>query len=394
MKFTRYITAVALSVALCACGARREADETAHHHSHDHHHEGHHHDNEGSHDDEDEDAIVIEPAKALKLGITTQKVAPVKFAESIKVSGEVSAPAGSRRALVATGSGVLTLNPGIEVGTTLSTGQIIGYVNGSDILGGDMAKALQADYDAANRELERLRPLYEHGVVSAKEFNAAQLAFDKASIALGNMSGSKSSVAIKAPQTGTLFALDAGNGDYVEAGQSIGAIGDNSALTLRADLPKRYHAKASGVNDAFVVPSCGDCEGFLLSSNNGRRRTGNANVGGNMSGFLPIYFTFNNNGAIESAGYVDVYLRIGDEQELLALPDRALFEQQGQWFVFVKLDEDCYEKRPVVKGGSDGSMTRILSGVSIGEEVVVEGVTFVKLAESAGVVPEGHSHSH
>ena len=395
MKFSHPILLLFVAAALWSCGGRKETDELSHHHhSHDHGHEGHRHDHGEAEDHDDEDAIVIDPTKARQLGIATASVTKTTLTEAIKVSGEVSVPAGSRMALVANTPGILTLNPGIEVGTNLTRGQVVGYISGEDIAGGDLSASLRTDYEAARRELERLRPLYEKGVVAAKEFNAARTAFDKASVALGKLSAAGTGTPVKAPQGGTLFSLGVANGTFVEAGQEIGAIGDRSQLTLRADLPKRLHAKAPLINDAFIIPSCGDCAGFLVSDNNGHRRAGDSGVGANMSGFLPIYFTFNNNGSIESGGYVDVYLRLNRGAHVLAVPDGALFEQQGQWFVFVKLDDDCYEKRPVTKGGGDGSLTEIASGVKEGEEVVVEGVTFVKLAESASAVPEGHSHTH
>lgn len=63
-------------------------------------------------------------------------------------------------------------------------------------------------------------------------------------------------------------------------------------------------------------------------------------------------------------------------------------------FVFVKLDDECYTKVPVETGASDGRRVRVTSGLHGGETVVVEGAVTVRLAESSGVVPEGHSHNH
>ena len=76
------------------------------------------------------------------------------------------------------------------------------------------------------------------------------------------------------------------------------------------------------------------------------------------------------------------------------MPLSALVEQQGEYYVFVRLDDDCYRKSPVVRGATDGNRVEILSGLEPGQEVVVRGTTAVKLAQSAGAVPAGHSHSH
>lgn len=374
---------------LFSCRANKESDELAHNHSHNHssheHHEGHHH------DDEEEDAITIEPEKAEKLGIKVMEVSVEPFTEAIRVGGEITAPPSSRRSIVAHKSGILNLNKNIKIGTTLRSGENLGSISASNITGGDQAQTLKVEYDAAKRELDRLTPLYEQGVVSAKVYNEAKTTFEKAKLALGNRETASSALA--APASGTLLSLSVNNGDYVETGQTIGYIGDNATLTLRADLPKRYHSKLTDINDAFIVPACGDCEGFLISSTGGKRLDGNTATD-NISGYLPVYFSFLNNGHIDGSGYVETYLTTNAERSAIALPKTALSEQQGQMFVYVQLDEDCYEKRPVTIGGSNGPKVEITNGIKPGESVVVEGVTFVKLAESAGVVPEGHSHTH
>ncbi|MDE6503535.1 MAG: efflux transporter periplasmic adaptor subunit, partial [Muribaculaceae bacterium] len=61
--------------------------------------------------------------------------------------------------------------------------------------------------------------------------------------------------------------------------------------------------------------------------------------------------------------------------------------------VYIRLDEDCYEKSPVARGGSDGQRVEILSGITPGEHVVTDGMAYVRLAENVGAVP-GHSHTH
>lgn len=378
---------------LFSCHHNKETDDHAHDHAHHHNHEHHegilHDDQDGDHEN---DAITIEPLKAEKLGIKSKVIQEEPFAESIRVGSEITAPPATRRSIVAHKSGIINLNQNIKVGSKIHSGESLGTINANNLTGGDMSQSLRVDYEAAKRELERLTPLYEQGVVSAKIYNETKTIFEKAKLALGNRESTTAS-GLTAPVSGTLLSLAVNNGDFVETGQTIGYIGDNTTLTLRADLPKRYHSKLSEITDAYVVPDCGDCEGFLLSSTGGKRLDGST-ASDNISGYLPVYFTFSNNGHIEGSGYVKTYLTTRNNHQAIVLPTSALSEQQGQMFVYVQLDDDCYEKRPVTTGGSNGQKVEITSGVKPGESVVIEGVTFVKLAESAGAVPEGHSHTH
>ena len=399
MKINRLLNIFIISSSLLlwnACRPHAEKNELAHDHEHEHEHaheHGHHHEHDGELHEEEEDAIVISPEKSEKLGIVAEVIEPEPFTESIKVGGQITAPPSSRKSIVAKTSGIVNLKPEIRIGSLVSSGESLGTVSTGDVVGSDAIKTLQVEFESTKKELDRLTPLYEQGIVSAKDYNAAKTAYEKAKAAMGNITAG-SGVTLVSPISGTLINLAVNNGEYVEAGKTIGYVGDNANLTLRADLPKRYHAKFDLINDAYIIPSCGDCEGFLISDFNGKKLDGNISTNENISGFLPVYFSFKNNGSIDGNSYVETYLQLEETKEQLAVPNQSLIEQQGEWFVFVKLDEDCYDKRPVKIGGSNGRKTVILAGIEPGEEVVVKGVSFVKLAENAGAVPESHSHSH
>ncbi|WP_437438928.1 efflux RND transporter periplasmic adaptor subunit, partial [Duncaniella muris] len=107
-----------------------------------------------------------------------------------------------------------------------------------------------------------------------------------------------------------------------------------------------------------------------------------------------VYFSFDSNGDVVPGMPAEVYLIGTDKAETLAVPVGAVSEQQGENFVYVKVDDHAYKKQPVTLGRSDGRRIEVLSGVNDGDSVVTYGSTFVRLAETSTVVPEGHSHSH
>ena len=389
-----FFTKIVLILSICvwqSCRNNNEANELDHHHDHGHAHEhGHHHD--GDEDDEDEDAIVIAPEKAEKLGIVSEEITKAEFQEAIKVGGQITAPPSARRGIVAKTSGIVNLRPDIGIGSHIAAGQNIGSITTGEVVGSDAIKSLQVEYNSTKAEMERMKPLYEQGIISAKDYNAAKTAFENAQAALGNITPG-GGASLTSPGAGTLVSLTVSNGEFVDAGQTIGYIGDNSVLTLRADLPKRYQSKWQLVDNAFILPGY-DAPGFLISDFGGKKLDGNMASNENISGFLPVYFSFTNNGTIDGNSFVETYLLLSTKKEALSVPTEALIEQQGEWFVYVQLDEDCYEKRPVKLGGSNGERTEITGGLEPGENVVVKGATFVKLAESTGAVPEGHTHNH
>ena len=78
----------------------------------------------------------------------------------------------------------------------------------------------------------------------------------------------------------------------------------------------------------------------------------------------------------------------------MSLPLSALTEEQGVYYVYVQVkgEKEAFLKKEVRTGQDNGERVEILSGLDVGDLVVVKGAYQVKLAASSTSVPEGHSH--
>ena len=94
-----------------------------------------------------------------------------------------------------------------------------------------------------------------------------------------------------------------------------------------------------------------------------------------------------------SGSFAEVYLIGNERPNALTVPLKALTEELGSFFVYVKLDDECYMKRAVKVGINDGVNVEILSGLKAGEMVVSQGAMIIKLADSGAAIP-GHTHEH
>lgn len=84
-----------------------------------------------------------------------------------------------------------------------------------------------------------------------------------------------------------------------------------------------------------------------------------------------------------------------DREGVLSIPVSALSEAQGVFYAYVQLDEeDEFERRELRIGASDGIRVEVLSGLEEGDIVVTQGVSQLRMAGAAGVIPEAHNHSH
>lgn len=380
-----------------SCAHTAEQDGLGHHHHHegheDHDHD-HDHDHEGDdhdgHDDEHGAGIIhLTEAQIEEFGVKSAVVEPREFSEVIKVSGQIMSAPDDRSVVSAKSSGIVTFAPGITQGAKVSRGQNVATVSAKGMAGGDSNEAARVAYEAAKRELDRLTPLHADGIVSTRDYNAALQTYEQAKAAY---SGSASGSYASAPSSGIITTLLVSQGEFVNAGQPIAEISGNRELTLRADLPEKYFSLLPSITTASFRTAYSE-QVISLSELGGRRIADNSAVG-SRPGYLPLYFRFNNNGAVVSGSSAEVYLIGSPRKDVITVPVVSLTEQQGQLFVFVQLDEDCFKKVPVTAGQSNGQFVEITSGLKEGERVVTEGTTFVRLAETSGVVPEGHSHTH
>ena len=398
----------ALSAAVClyfsACKSDNGRDELSHHHhhehehaadDHDHHHDhdhdaDHHHDNEETEHHHTDGEITLEPEMAERFGVTTEIVSPSPFSDAIKVAGEIlSSPADA--AIISTPtSGILSFRQDIAAGSKVTAGTTIAKVSASGVSGGDQNLAAKATYEAAKRELDRLRPLYEERLVTASEYNAALRAFEEAKAGYSTAAAAGN---ITSPISGVITSIDANQGQYVEVGTPIATVSSSKRLTLRADVPQRYYNRIAGINDALISLPYSD-NSILLSEIGGKRITASDALASTAPGYIPVYFSFDNDGSFIPGASADIYLRSADSAELISVPLTALSEQQGQFYVFVRLDDECYRKQLVTTGRNNGSRIEIKSGLHPGDNVVVTGTTTVRIAEASGTVPEGHSHNH
>lgn len=380
MKAIYYALSVwaTISIFTCCTNSAQE-DGLGHNHNHDHSHEAGH-----------SDEITLKPEDAEKFGVYTQMVKPRQFNEVIKVSGQIVPAPGDQAVVSAPSSGIITLANGISEGKKISAGTTVATISSKGISGGDANEAARVALDAAKRELDRATPLHNDGIISTKDYNAIRQTYEQAKAAY---SGSASGSHATAPTTGAITRLLVTQGEYVNAGQPIAMISRNNQLTLRADLPEKYYDFLPTISTANFrtaysdsIISLNDINGKLISS------PSTATTG--QTGYIPVYFAFDNNGKAVPGTFAEVYLIGAPRHNVVALPVEAITEQQGKHYVYVKLDDECYEKRLVTLGSSNGNEIEITSGLTRKDEVVSRGAIIVRLAESSGAVPEGHSHNH
>lgn len=345
---------------------------------------------EADHEHSGGNEIELPAENAENFGVVTTEIVPGAFSEVVEVSGTIAPSPSDKSTVSARSAGIVTIARGISEGKAVSAGQTIATISARGVAGGDANEAAAIELRAAKRELDRATPLHDDGIISTRDFNEIKRRYEIARAASAGSTGT--GTVTTAPTSGVITSLLVNQGQYVEAGEPLATISGNSALVLRADLPEREVGFLNSISGAKIRTSYND-EIIDLASINGKLMS--APSGANASGgYTPVYFSLSNDGRLVNGAFCDVYLLGREKPSVITVPVNAVSEQQGNFFVYVRLSADHYEKRPVKLGHTDGASYEIVSGLHQGDVVVTEGMTYVRLAESSGNIPEGHSHNH
>lgn len=364
-------------------------------HSHEgHSHEGHSHEAHAEHAEHAHGEIVLSAEQAAAAGVKTQHIVAGPFATAVRTSGKITADSGTEMVLVARTSGILSWNGRTpSLGQYVSKGKSIGSVSAESMTGGDAATSYRIAYEAALNKYERAKALREQQIISENQFIEAEAQYKNALNAYQATvsQDTKGGASLDAPMNGYISEVFKREGEYVAAGEAIATLNSIASVRLVADLPEKYIALRNRISSANFRLSYSE-ETFNTSDFNGRMIGVGTSVSDN-SAYLPVTFEMNNAGSQMVPGsYAEVWLITEERQNVLSVPESALTEEQGQFFIYQKLDAECYKKLPVKLGERNGKNVEIISGIHGGEEIVTEGAFQVKIS-AASVIP-GHTHNH
>lgn len=371
------------------------------HSSHDeHNHDGHNHDGhshaEDSHAHEEggsSDEIVLSKEMALAAGVKSETIKPGTFHQVIKTSGQVLAAQGNEATAVATIAGVVSFRSKILEGMDVGRGTSLVTVSAKNMVDGDPVQKARIAYETAKKEYERMQPLVKSQIVSQKDFNQAEQNYESTRISYEAMAKNHSAggQVITSPIAGFVKSILVKEGDYVEVGQPLVSITQSRRLFLRAEVSEKYYPHLRAISSAnFKTPY--DNTVYQLNELGGKLLSYGKSSGDN-SYYVPVTFEFDNKGDVLPGSYVEIYLLSSPMSNVISLPHTALTEEQGSYFVYLQLDDECYKKQEVTLGADNGQNIQILGGIGSGDRVVTHGAYQIKLASASNVLP-AHSHEH
>jgi RND family efflux transporter MFP subunit len=232
----------------------------------------------------------------------------------------------------------------------------------------------------AKGEYEKAKRLHEKGAIPLSELRQAELAYKV------QRTGSTDYV-VTAPLSGYIVANNVVPGKQVAAGEALLEIMDPAVVWVKANLPSSALASAKDVQGAnILLPNAQKpLLGKLVSV---------SSIADPATKAVPALFEVANPGEALRIGTpvtVEVFLNARDS--VLAVPEAALFDDDGKFVVYVQTGGESFEKRIVEKAFTSGGWTAIKAGLEPGERIVSAGGYQVRMASLSSSVP-AHGHAH
>ncbi len=343
-------------------------------------------------------AIAFSKEQSWKIDFATALPAVESFGQVIKTTAQVLSSQGDETVIVARTSGIVLFSGNAIVeGKDITSGQELFTVSGSGMAENNVNVRLteaQSTYRKAEADYKRAQELVREKIVSDKDFLQIQGEYETAKAVYDNLykNFSGNGQRVSSPMAGYIRQLFVGNGQYVEAGQPLVSVSKNKTLLLKADVQVKYAPLLPLIASANIR-SMDKQVTWSLEDLNGRVLSFGKSV--NDDNYLiPVTFQVDNKAGFIPGGFVEVFIRTRSDQAVMTIPNTALTEEQGVFFVYVQLTPESFEKREVNIGMTDGLRTEVLSGLNRNERVVTKGSISVKLAQSSGALDPHAGHVH
>ncbi len=396
----KYIILIfAVSVLLTGCKKESEATETK---------EATEVEKPDEHEDPNVAHFTEEQIKTV--GIQMGSIESKELSNTIKVSGMLTVPNQNKAFVTPSYSGIVR-SLYVQPGSYVSKGKVIATISNPDLI--VMQQQLQqvnGQIRMAELEVTRAQQLYKGNAAPLKKFQQAQTdlatlrsqrsGLQKQLGSIGAAQGYSSSLAVRAPISGTVSKVIAQIGSNVDMASPIAEIVSNAALHLDIYVYEKDLGK--------VQP--GQTIHFTLTNSPGKEYDAKiTSIGTAFEGeskTVPVHAqVFGDRAGLIDGMNVTAVISL-DNQTAASVPTEAIVNDKGQDFIFIMQNKDnkegdnkktveekeiSFEKIPVAKGVTDLGYTQItpLKPMPPNAKIVTKNAFFI-LAKLNNKGEEGH----
>jgi RND family efflux transporter MFP subunit len=273
----------------------------------------------------------------------------------------------------------------VEQGDEVTRGTRLARVSREELdLGVDSA---QSAVSRLEREVERLRPLYEKGILPRQQFEEAQYRLEEAKDEQRRARTAASDKRIVAPTDGVVAMRYVTVGQQVATGTPLFRVVQPDDLIVNVNLPEAALGEIfEGQSAYFVSDAMSDTKFRGLVERISPvvdPRTGTVQVTLDVEESEEA-------SRLRPGMFVKTHIITATREDVLTVPRRAVTRGDDGHWVFV-VEDGLAERRVVELGVTERTRVEVTSGVSEGEPVVVLGQDGLKDGTAVEPQPRGDS---
>lgn len=310
--------------------------------------------------------------------VETVDVVDGTFDDYVRLSGTVEALEDAMISSETSGR-VLSIK---DRGAYLQQGETIAQLD--DRLIKAQYNAAKASFDFARDSYERLERLYADSIVTTQDFDNARTQLDQARSQLNQAEKQLEDASISAPFTGRIEARMINTGELIGPGQPVARLVSSDRVRIVTGVPERYTGEIAEGTEVDI---------FLRALGTDAIKA-NITYAGNV--IDPETRTYaveieidNPDGLVKPDMIADLQIKRTTIEGVVLLPRTAVLRNEEGAAVFRSKQENgrkIAELVTVETAAASGPFVQIVSGIEIGDEVVVSGMRTLSSGDELNVL--------
>jgi len=257
------------------------------------------------------------------------------------------------------------------------------------------AAAAKANVDAAQVEVDRLKPLVDRKIISSVQLETAKARLAQAKAAYSSVAADISYGTITSPVNGVIGSLPYKEGSLVSATseQPLTTVSDTRVMRAYFSLNEKqmisFSRKFSGATVQEKLKNVPPVS-LLLADNSEYEEQGRITAVNGLvdasTGTTEFRAEFPNPQAILRSGSTGVVRIPIEYQDVILVPQAAVFDMQGKQMIYVVNGDNTVKSKIITVRTTAGLNFIVESGLEPGETIVTEGAS--KLKDGMAIVPQ------
>ncbi|MFQ5597295.1 MAG: efflux RND transporter periplasmic adaptor subunit [Nitrospiria bacterium] len=272
-------------------------------------------------------------------------------------------------------------------------------------------RSAQAELKASQKELDRIRRLYQDQIVPKRRLEEAEkntailkarlakarsrislLDVNQETVGKGTSPQSVERFPLRSPISGTITRINMTPGAQIEAGAPLFTIIDLDSVWIEARLFEVDIPKIGSVEHAHFSAASLAAPINLRAPDS--RLIAVGQVIDPVHRSVPLIMQVHNaQGQLRIGTHGHLAVPTGETIHDLAIPKSAVVDDRGVPVAFIHADGESFERRELILGIQDEGYIQVKSGLKAGERIVTKSAYRVYLASLSTQLPQ-HGHAH